>query len=130
MFYRRISLGYTIAKGVIFMDAKNIEVGKRITETRKCRGYTREKLSELAEVSVQFLSEIEKGRKTMTVTTLRKVAAALNVTTDYIVNGAEPFDENQELNTMLASMSRENRKQAEKLLTIFIETINFNRTKE
>ena len=110
------------------MDAKNIEVGKRITETRKCRGYTREKLSELAEVSVQFLSEIEKGRKTMTVTTLRKVAAALNVTTDYIVNGAEPFDENQELNTMLASMSRENRKQAEKLLTIFIETINSNRT--
>lgn len=76
------------------MDINNINVGIRIAETRKRRNYSREKLSELAEVSVQFLADIEKGRKTMTITTLRRVAAALNVTTDYIVNGTEAYSEN------------------------------------
>ena len=69
------------------MNELNIEVGARITEMRKQRGYTREKLSELADVSVQFLADIEKGRKSMTVATLKRIAAALLVSTDYIVNG-------------------------------------------
>ena len=71
------------------MSDQNKEVGKRITELRLERGYTREKLSELADVSVQFLADIEKGRKSMTVATLRKISAALLVSTDYIVSGTE-----------------------------------------
>lgn len=106
------------------MNSDNIEVGKRIHDTRKYRGYTREKLSELADVSVQFLADIEKGRKSMTVATLRKIAAALKVTTDYIVNGSEPFSENPGINTMISTLSPYYIKQVEKLITVFIETIN------
>ena len=61
MIYINFSLGYTITKDVILMNELNIAVGARITELRKQRGYTREKLSELADVSVQFLADIEKG---------------------------------------------------------------------
>lgn len=106
------------------MENSNAEVGKRINETRKRRGYSREKLSEMADVSVQFLADIEKGRKSMTIATLRRVAAALNVTTDYIVNGSETFSDNIPINTMLASLPQHYRSQAEKLLTVFVETIN------
>lgn len=105
------------------MENSNAEVGRRINETRKHRGYSREKLSEMAEVSVQFLADIEKGRKSMTIATLRRVAAALNVTTDYIVNGSEPFAENIQVNAMLASLSPYYRSQAEKLLALFVETV-------
>ena len=108
------------------MDIGNTEVGKRIYSTRKCRGYTREKLSELADVSVQFLADIEKGRKSMTVSTLRRIAFALNVTTDYIVNGSEPFSENENINKILAALSPYQREQAEKLLQLFAETISHN----
>lgn len=108
------------------MDIDNAEVGKRIFNTRKCRGYTREKLSELADVSVQFLADIEKGRKSMTVATLRRIAAALNVTADYIINGAEPYSENENINKILASLSPYQREQAEKLLLLFAETISHN----
>lgn len=104
------------------MDNKNIAVGKRITDLRNSRGYTREKLSELADVSVSFLAEIEKGRKNMTVTTLRKIAKALLITTDYIVNGNEN-DNNGEISAMLNTLSERNRKQAEKLLTVFVESV-------
>ncbi len=100
------------------MDNRNIEVGTRIAELRKKRGYTREKLSELADISVQFLADIEKGRKSMTVNTLRKLAATLNVTTDYIVNGTLPTSSDTELALMLMSMPEQTRQYAEKILTI------------
>ena len=61
------------------------KTGNRILKLRKDRGMTREKLAELADISVQFLADIEKGRKNMTVTTLRKLSSALLVSTDYIV---------------------------------------------
>ena len=105
------------------MSDQNIEVGKRITELRLDRGYTREKLSELADVSVQFLADIEKGRKSMTVATLRKISAALLVSTDYIVNGNES-DENFAINSILNTLSPKNKKQAEKILTAFAEAVN------
>ena len=118
------SLGYTIAKDVISMNELNIEVGARITELRKQRGYTREKLSELADVSVQFLADIEKWRKSMTVATLKRVAAALFVPTDYIVNGTMGNSDNDGIVSIINTLSDQNKKRAEKILTIFAEAIN------
>lgn len=106
------------------MDNRNIEVGQRITELRKKRNYTREKLAEFADISVQFLADIEKGRKGMTVNTLRRIAATLNVSTDYIVNGITPSAPHDELATMLASMSDDARKYAEQLLMVYTEALN------
>lgn len=105
------------------MDANSEFVGQRITDTRKRRGYSREKLAEKADISVQFLADIEKGRKSMTVNTLRRLAAALSVTTDYIVNGTET-SETDRVAAMLSSLTPYHRTQAEKLLAVFVETIN------
>lgn len=106
------------------MNELNTEVGARITELRKQRGYTRERLSELADVSVQFLADIEKGRKSMTIATLKRVAAALFVPTDYIVNGTSENSDNDGIISILNTLSAENRKQAEKILTVFAEAVN------
>ncbi len=68
------------------------ETGRRILALRKERGYTREKLAELSDISVQFLADIEKGKKNMTVTTLRKLSQALMTSSDYIINGVADTD--------------------------------------
>ena len=106
------------------MNELNTEVGMRITELRKKRGYTREKLSELADISVQFLADIEKGRKSMTVATLRRIAAALFVSTDYIVNGTTENGDNSGIISILNTLSEKNKKQAEIILTAFAEAVN------
>ena len=124
MIYISFRLVYTISKEVIPMNKLNIEVGARITELRKQRGYTREKLSELADVSVQFLADIEKGRKSMTVATLKRVAAALLVPTDYIVNGTTGNSDNDGIVSILNTLSDKNKKQVEKILTVFAESVN------
>ncbi len=106
------------------MDNQNTEVGKRIAELRFKRGYTRERLSELADISVQFLADIEKGKKSMTIATLRKLSSALLVTTDYIVNGTTIQNSNSDIISILDSLSDKNKKQAEKILTAFAEAVN------
>ena len=106
------------------MNTLNSDVGLRIAKIRKLRGYTRECLAELADISVQFLADIEKGKKSMTITTLRRLASALHITTDYIVNGTQQTTENEGLNIILSTLSERERKQAEKLLLVFIETIH------
>ena len=104
------------------------ETGERILNMRKKQGLTREKLAEMSDISVQFLADIEKGRKNMTVTTLRKIASALLVTTDYIVNGNDisVSGNDNELIELCNALSPEMQVKASKLLRVFIEAINDN----
>lgn len=51
------------------------------------RGYSREKLSENAKISVKFLYEIETDKKGFSAHTLVNLSEALGVSTDYIMTG-------------------------------------------
>ena len=61
--------------------------GLRIWQLREKAGYSREKLSEAANISAKFLYEIEIGKKGMSAYTLYNLANALNVSCDYILTG-------------------------------------------
>ena len=101
------------------------ETGNRIFMLRKQRGWTREHLAELADISVQFLADIEKGRKNMTVTTLRKLSSALMISTDYVVNGAESPDQEacEDVVFLYNSLSPDNQERALKILSAFAEAV-------
>lgn len=73
-----------------FDSTVNREVGLRLRRLREQKELTRERLAEYADISVQFLADIETGRKGMTVQTLRKLALALHCTADDIVFGPPP----------------------------------------
>ena len=66
----------------------NVEIGKRIRMLRELKKKTREQIAEIAEISPQFLFEIETGRKSMKAQTIINLAKALEVTTDYILTGS------------------------------------------
>ena len=102
------------------------ETGTRILMLRKQHGWTRERLAEMADISVQFLADIEKGRKNMTVTTLRKLSAALMVSTDYIVNGSKDPDtsDGEDVLFLYRSLTPENQHRALRILGAFAEAIN------
>lgn len=69
----------------------NREVGLRLRALREQQMLTRERLAEYADISVQFLADIETGRKGMTVQTLRKLAVSLHCSADDIVFGPQEW---------------------------------------
>lgn len=64
-------------------------VGGRIRHIRIMRGYTREFLAEKADISSKFLYEIETGRKGFSVLVLYNICQALEVDSNYILNGKQ-----------------------------------------
>ncbi len=60
-------------------------LGNRIRQERQKRGITQEQLAEMVDISTNFMSLIENGRN-MSVETLVKIAKALGVTIDYLLN--------------------------------------------
>ncbi len=63
------------------------EVGQRITDRRKRLGLTQEALAEMADVTTQFVSYAESGKRAMRPENLMKIASALGVSTDYLLTG-------------------------------------------
>lgn len=104
----------------------NRKVGWRIRELREYQHFTRENLAEYADTSVQFLADIECGRKGMTAYTLYKLAKALHVSIDYIIYGAEKEKKNSQIELLLDSMNDEQREIAERILQLYIQGISQN----
>ena len=73
------------------------EAGKRILVTRTMRGYTRERLAEMADISPKFLYEIENGKKGFSAIVLYNICQALHVDCDYILTGKEQCRYDQKL---------------------------------
>ena len=60
------------------MDVK-VEYGKKVREIRKDRGISQEKLAELAELDRTYVSEIENGKRNVSIETMYKIGEALKI---------------------------------------------------
>lgn len=64
-----------------------LEIGKRIIERRKKLGLTQEALAEKGDVTTQFVSYAESGKRAMRPENLLKISSALGVSADYLLTG-------------------------------------------
>lgn len=62
-------------------------IGQRITERRKQLRWTQEELAEKGDLTPQFVSYAESGKRAMRPENLLKISSALGVSTDYLLTG-------------------------------------------
>ena len=97
-------------------ELKNI--GERICKKRKQLGYTQEKLAELMDVSIQMISNLERGNKAIKIDNLLKLSKILSISTDYILTGTQTKADIQSFSEKATLLSADD--------FIFIEnTMNF-----
>lgn len=70
-----------------------MKLGQQLRSLRKEKNLTLKDLSELADLSVPYLSDMERGAVNPSVESLQKVAAALNMTVRDILSGVEKLGE-------------------------------------
>ena len=63
-------------------------IGERLKEARIKKGYTQEQLSEKIDVSVAFLSRVERGDTKINLSRLNQLCELLNVSHGYILDGS------------------------------------------
>ncbi|MBQ9945451.1 MAG: helix-turn-helix transcriptional regulator [Clostridia bacterium] len=81
------------------------EIGKRIQARRKQQGFTQEQIAELMNVSVQMISNLERGNKSIRIENLINLCKILNVSTDYILIGSRDSAEAHEGDKRLSRLS-------------------------
>lgn len=64
-------------------------LGRQVRALRLQRGMTQEQLAEAAELSVPYISHIERGRKRASLETLERLAEALGITVAGLLAGAQ-----------------------------------------
>ena len=61
----------------------NVRIGERVKISREAAGLTQEKLAEYIDVSVQYISDLERGVVGSSVKTMIKLCNVLKVSSDY-----------------------------------------------
>lgn len=70
-------------------------IGLRIQETRRRKRLSQAELAEQVDLSVSYISHIERAKKQTSLESLVKIANALGVTADLLLNGNQNFDQKE-----------------------------------
>lgn len=92
------------------------QMGERVYLARIMRGYTRECLAELADISPKFLYEIETGKKGFSAGVLYRLCQALEVDGNFILSGKMKVEYDNKLMKTLQLFNEEQTKQISNIL--------------
>lgn len=70
-------------------------IGLRIQETRRRKRLSQAELAEQVDLSVSYISHIERAKKQTSLESLVKIANVLGVTADLLLNGNQSFDQKE-----------------------------------
>lgn len=91
-------------------------IGNRISERRKQLGFTQELIAEKMNVSVQMVSNLERGNKAIKIENLLKVSDILGVSTDYILKGRYNDKDFETIVSKLSNLNERDLKMIEMLI--------------
>lgn len=103
-----------------------VELGSKIREARNKRGYTMEKLAEMADIGMMYLGEIERGVKMPSMRIFIKIIEALDISSDYILRNELSSGKNyvyDELTKKLDKLNPRQRKTACDILDAYINNL-------
>ena len=66
---------------------ENVQIGERCRKAREAAGYTQKKLGEIIDKGPQFVSDMERGKCGMSLSTFMCLCSVLSVSADYLLFG-------------------------------------------
>lgn len=88
-------------------------IGSRIKQARLAKNMTQEDLADKIDISVAFLSRVERGNSHINLKRLNQLCGLLDVTEGYLLNGASSSSQNyldKEFTDLIKSVSPEKQK--------------------
>lgn len=88
-------------------------IGSRIKQARLAKNMTQEDLADQIDISVAFLSRVERGNSHVNLKRLNQLCTLLDVSEGYLLNGASSSSENyldKEFTDLIKSVSPEKQK--------------------
>ena len=99
-------------------------LGQRIREQRRKKGWTMDKLAEKADLSVNYVGDLERGVKTPSLDTFIRIVEALDVPA-----APASYVADDELNRKLSRLTPGQKKAATDILNAYIDNIPYIKEK-
>jgi transcriptional regulator with XRE-family HTH domain len=105
---------------------ERIEVGIKLREARRKKGFTQQMLADAVGISEMYVSQIERGMKMPSLNLFIKIITALDISSDYVLRDELPSGKNfvyQEVEEMLDDLTPKQRRGAIDILDAYIQSI-------
>ncbi len=100
-----------------YMKTEDLKkIGVRIVERRKELKLTQEQIAESMNVSIQMISNIERGNKAIKIENLLKLCDILKTSTDYILTGKRTNNDFDNLTNKISLLTESDYKMIEMLV--------------
>ena len=112
-FFRWQWTSKTSERKEIIMAIDYSVIGSRIKQARLAKNMTQEDLADQIDISVAFLSRVERGNSHINLKRLNQLCGLLDVSEGYLLNGASSSSENyldKEFTDLIKSVSPEKQK--------------------
>ena len=93
------------------------EIGRRISDRRRLLNMTQEQLAEQMDVSIQMISNLERGVKAIRIDNLVRISRILKISTDYILTGKQTSTDIYQLSEQIYKLDSEHRGLVEMIVT-------------
>ncbi len=103
--------------------AENVQIGLRVKQAREAAGMTQEQLSELLDVTPQYLSGVERGAVGLSVPVLMRLCSILLVSSDYILTGDTEYSDVTSITARLSRLPSEHIHNIEEILNRYVEGV-------
>ena len=103
-----------------------IKIGERIKHSREIAGYTQEKLADLTDVSIQYISDLERGIVGTSIPTLIKICETLNVSSDFILMGRTKENNLSNVQNRLLYLPESQIKLGERGINLILEAVTIS----
>lgn len=104
-----------------FMDCK--EMGSRIKKARLQQNLTQEQLAELLDISVSYVSLIERGSRNATVETLLNIADVLHVSVASLLQDSTDLDRDEEQSNIWYELTKNRTWEEKDMILQTVKTI-------
>lgn len=108
---------------------EHIQIGKRVKVSREAAGLTQERMSELLDVTAQYISGVERGTVGLSVPILVNLCKLLSVSCDYILLGDAPSSDVTGVASRLSRLPAEHIKIVEAIIDRYMEGIAISQIK-
>jgi XRE family transcriptional regulator, regulator of sulfur utilization len=104
-------------------------LGEKIRLLRVEQGLSQEKLGELAELNSNYIGQIERGEKSISVFTLKKIAEGLSMSLEELFRMIDPADRDDALGEIIALMLERPVQEHTKALALLKAALDWKETK-
>lgn len=104
-----------------------LTMGDRIKETRKMRGLTQEQLAEKVDITLEYISQIERGLKVPSMQVFVGLVDALDVSADYLLRdyvSTRNLYGDKQIGSKLERLTPKQRVALEALIDTYIEYLD------